>query len=249
MIQVDDLAAMIDHSIIDPNHTEEDMLKGIDLAVRYRTGRFTTQPFRVTTARKRLEGSGVALQTYVGFPHGNDLTATKLVQARQAIEDGVDELDMVINISAFLSGDTALVEDDVRAVVELARPHGVTVKGIIECYYLTRPQRLAAARLVEAAGAAFVKTSTGQRPDRQAEIAEDVRAMRAVLRPETTVKASGGCFDLDAILLYHERGARRFGASETAKILEDLRARIEGDKPSGEPPARSAAAPAPARAY
>lgn len=226
MLQVDELAAMIDHSIIDPNHTEDDMFAGVDLAVRYRTGRFTTQPFRVKSAKKRLEGTGVALQTYVGFPHGNDHTATKLLQARQALEEGVDELDMVINISAFLSGEHRLVEDDVRAVVDLATPFGVTVKGIIECYYLTRDQRLAAARLVEAAGAAFVKTSTGQRPDRQAEIAQDVRAMRQALRPETTIKASGGCFDLDAILLYHERGARRFGASETAAILDDLRRRI-----------------------
>jgi len=232
MIQVDELAAMIDHSIIDPNHTEDDMLAGIDLAVRYRTGRFTTQPFRVRAAKRRLDGTGVALQTYVGFPHGNDHTATKLLQARQALDEGVDELDMVINISAFLSGDHRTVEDDVRAVVEAAEPYGVTVKGIIECFYLTRSQRLVAAKLVEMAGAAFVKTSTGQRADRQAEIAEDVRAMRAVLKPETTIKASGGCFDLDALLLYHERGARRFGASETAAILDDLRQRLANGETS-----------------
>jgi deoxyribose-phosphate aldolase len=226
MLQVDELAAMIDHSIIDPNHTETDMYAGIDLALKYRVGRFTTQPFRVKAAKRRLDGSGVALQTYVGFPHGNDHTATKLVQARRALDEGVDELDMVINISAFLSAEHRYVEDDVRAIVELARPYRVTVKGIIECYYLARPQRLQAAKLVEAAGAAFVKTSTGQRPDMQAAIAEDITAMRAVLKPETTIKASGGCFNLDAILLYHRCGARRFGASETANILEALRDHI-----------------------
>jgi deoxyribose-phosphate aldolase len=226
MVTVDELASMIDHSIIDPNHTEADMHAGIDLAIKYRAGRFTTQPFRVRAARKRLESTGVALQTYVGFPHGNDHTATKVLQARQALEDGANELDMVINISAFLSGDTGYVEDDVRAVVETAKPFDVTVKGIIECYYLTREQRLQAARIVEKAGGAFVKTSTGQRPDMQASIAEDVRAMRAILKPETTIKASGGCFNLDALLLYHRCGARRFGASETATILEDLRSRI-----------------------
>src|SRR5262245_41807506 len=165
MLQVDELAAMIDHSIIDPHHTEADMNAGIDLALKYRIGRFTTQPFRVKAAKKRLAGTGIALQTYVGFPHGNDHTATKVLQARQALDDGADELDMVINISAFLSGDHTYVEDDVRAIVGIAKPYGVTVKGIIECYYLTREQRLAAAKLVEAAGAAFVKTSTGQRPD------------------------------------------------------------------------------------
>lgn len=217
---------MIDHAIIDANANEAEMHAGIDLALKYRTATFVTQPFRVKAAKKRLEGTGVGLQTTVGFPFGCDHTATKVFHAQSALDEGVDELDMVINISAFLSGDHALVEDDVRAVVEVAKPYGMTVKGIIECFYLTRPQRIEAANLVEAAGAAFVKTSTGQRPDMQASIAEDVRAMRAVLKPQTTVKASGGCFNLDAILLYHACGARRFGASETANILEDLRNRI-----------------------
>ncbi len=225
MLSVDDLAAMIDHSIIDPNHTEDDMIAGIETAIEYRTGRFTTQPFRVKSAKKRLEGKGIALQTYVGFPHGNDYTPTKVLQAQQALNDGVDELDMVINISAFLSGDAQYVEDDIRAIVNLATPYNVSVKGIIECFYLTREQRIKAARIVEAAGAAFVKTSTGQRADMQASIAEDVREMRKVLKPETTIKASGGCFNLDAILFYYRNGARRFGASETANILNDFRAR------------------------
>ena len=225
MLTVKDLAAMIDHSIIDPNHTEDDMIAGIETAVAQGAGRFTTQPFRVTAARKRLEGTGVALQTYVGFPHGNDHTAVKKLQAQQALDEGVDELDMVINISALLSGDRRYVEDDIRAVVDLARPYDVTVKGIIECFYLARAQRMEAARIIEAAGAAFVKTSTGQRADMQASIAQDIAGMRSVLKPETVVKASGGCFNLDAILLYYRNGARRFGASETVGILDDFRAR------------------------
>lgn len=226
MLTVDGLAQMIDHSIIDPFHTEADMIAGIELAKAYKTGRFTTQPFRVKATRKLLEGSGILLQTYVGFPHGNDHTEVKQLQARRALDEGVQELDMVINISAFLSGDHAYVQEDVQAIVELATPYKVTVKGILECFYLTRPQRLQAAQIVERAGAQFVKTSTGQRPDMQASIAEDCRTMRQVLKPETTIKASGGCFNLDAILLYYKNGARRFGASETAGILEDLRARI-----------------------
>ena len=226
MLTVKDLASMIDHSIIDPFHTHDDMIQGIDTAIRYQTGRFTTQPFRVKEARKRLEGTGIRLQTYVGYPHGNDHTEVKRLQAQRALDEGVQELDMVINISALLSGDLTYVEDDVRAIVEAATPYGVTVKGIIECFYLTRPQRLQAAQIVEKAGAQFVKTSTGQRADRQADIAEDCRAMRALLKPETTIKASGGCFDLDALLLYYKNGARRFGASETAAILDDLALRI-----------------------
>lgn len=227
MLTVNALAQMIDHSIIDPFHTEKDMIEGIELATKYKTGRFTTQPFRVKAARKRLDGTGILLQTYVGFPHGNDHTEVKLLQAKRALDEGAQELDMVINISAFKSGDHGYVENDVRAIVDVAKPYGVTVKGILECFYHTRPQMLEAAKIVEKAGAAFVKTSTGQRPDMQAVIAEDVRRMREVLKPETTIKASGGCFNLDAILLYHRCGARRFGASETANILEDLRSRID----------------------
>ena len=227
MLSVDELASMIDHSIIDPNHTEADMRAGIELACRYRTGRFTTQPFRVRAARQLLAGTGIALQTYVGFPHGNDVTAVKVLQAKTALDDGVDELDLVVNISALLSGNLSLVADDVRAVVAAAIPYGVKVKAILECFFLTTGQKRAAALAAEEAGAAFIKTSTGTRPDQQASIAADVRLFRGILRPETVIKASGGVFDLDAVLLYYEAGARRFGASETAVILEDLRYRLE----------------------
>lgn len=226
MITVKELASMIDHAIIDAHATETDMVAGIELAIRYQTATFVTQPYRVKAARKRLEGSGVLLQTTVSFPFGHDRTPVKLEQARLALDEGVQELDMVTNISAMRSGEHQAFQDDVAAVVEVAKPYGVTVKGIIECFYLTRPQRLQAALLVEGAGAAFVKTSTGQRPDHQASIAEDCRAMRAILKPETTVKASGGCFNLDALLLYWQAGARRFGASETANILDDLAERL-----------------------
>ena len=226
MITVNELASMIDHAIIDANATEADMNAGIDLALKYQTATFVTQPFRVKAAKKRLAGTKVGLQTTVGFPFGHDHTATKVFQARLALDEGVDELDLVTNISAMRSGEFALYEDDIRAIVEVAKPYNVGVKGIIECFYLTRAERMQAALLVEKAGGAFVKTSTGQRPDHQASIAEDCRQMRAILRPETVVKASGGCFNLDALLLYWKAGARRFGASETANILEDLRARI-----------------------
>ena len=227
MLSVDDLASMIDHSIIDPNHTEADMRAGIELACRYRAGRFTTQPFRVKAAKSLLAGTGIALQTYVGFPHGNDVTAVKVLQAKTALDDGADELDMVINISALRSGDLGLVTDDVRAVVATAAPYGVTVKAILECFFLTAAQKRAAALAAEEAGVAFIKTSTGTRPDKQASIAADVRLLRGILKPETVIKASGGVYDLDAVLLYYQAGARRFGASETAVILEDLRSRLE----------------------
>lgn len=117
----EELANMIDHSIIDPFHTQRDLVEGIALAKQYRTGQFVTQPFRVREAKRLLEGSGIKLQTFVGYPHGSDHTTVKVLQARQALEDGVEELDMVINLSALLSGDVYYVEQDIRAVVEIAK--------------------------------------------------------------------------------------------------------------------------------
>lgn len=225
MLQPSELAAMIDHSIIDPNHTEADMIAGIELAVSRGCGRFTTHPYRVARARQLLPKTGIQLQTYVGYPHGNDRTEVKQLQAQLALDDGVDELDMVINIGALLDGELGYVGDEVHQIASLANPYGVTVKAIIEVYFLNDEQILAAATTAEAAGAAFIKTSTGTRPDNQDQVAHAVAIMRAALRPETIIKASGGVHDLDAVLAYYEAGARRFGASETAKILDDLAAR------------------------
>lgn len=226
LLTIGELASMIDHSHIDPDHTHADLVRGIEIAKRCQTGRFTTQPFRVREARHLLGKSDIQLQTYIGFPHGNDTTTTKVAQARQALEDGVDELDMVINISALLSGDLQLVEDDVRAVVDIARPYGVTVKAIIEVFYLNDEQLLQATQCAERAGAAFIKTSTGTRPDTVPHVKHAVEVIVKTKRPETIVKASGGCYDVDAILTYYKAGARRFGAYETEKILADYKAML-----------------------
>ena len=118
---VDELAKLIDHSIIDPFHTEQDLKDGVALAKKYKTGQFVTQPFRVKQARQLLKGTDIKLQTFVGLPHGSDHTAVKVLQAKNALEDGAQELDMVINISALLSGDIDHVERDVREVVETAK--------------------------------------------------------------------------------------------------------------------------------
>lgn len=224
-LQPAELAAMIDHSIIDPNATDADMRAGIELAIARGAGRFTTHPYRVAEAKRLLEGTGIQLQTYVGYPHGNDRTEVKQLQATLALEDGADELDMVINLSALLDGDLDYVERDVAGIVELAARYGATVKAIIEVYFLDDDQIVAAALAAERAGVAFVKTSTGTRPDQQDDVTHAVGLLRSVLKPATVIKASGGVYNLDAVLAYYEAGARRFGASETAAILDDLAAR------------------------
>lgn len=230
LLTVGELASMIDHSHILPDHTHADLIRGIEIAQRWQTGRFTTQPFRVPEARKLLGKGEIQLQTYIGFPHGNDHTATKVTQARQALEDGVDELDMVINISALLSGDVKLVEDDVRAVVDVARPYGVTVKAIIEVFYLNDEQLVQATHAAERAGAAFIKTSTGTRLDTTPVVKHAVEVIMKAKKPETIVKASGGCYDIDAVLAYYKAGARRFGAYESEKILTGYEALLKAGK-------------------
>ncbi|KAJ5379844.1 deoxyribose-phosphate aldolase [Penicillium cataractarum] len=235
---VDQLAKMIDHSVIDPFHTEQDLVNGIELAKDYHTGQFVTQPFRVKQARKLLEGTGINLQTFIGFPHGSDHTAIKVLQATTALEDGAQELDMVINLSALLSGDIEYVEQDIRAVVETAKvgdvsslllfqfptnnikSYGVVVKAIVEVFFLNDEQLTAAALAAERAGVGFIKTSTGTRPDEMHNVEHSVKLLRSILKPESVIKASGGCYTIEAILAYYKAGARRFGASETANILD-----------------------------
>ncbi|PYH92649.1 deoxyribose-phosphate aldolase [Aspergillus ellipticus CBS 707.79] len=203
---VNELAKLIDHSIIDLFHTQTDLEEG---------------PFRVKQARQLLADTDTKLQTFVCLPHGSDHTAVKVLQAELALQDGAQELDMVINISALLSGDIDYVEKDVKAVVETAKPYGVPVKAIVEVFFLNDEQLTAAALAAERAGVAFIKTSTGTKPDKTPDVEHSVRLLRSILKPETTIKASGGCYTIDAILTYYRAGARRFGASETTKILDD----------------------------
>ncbi|KAH8665665.1 hypothetical protein BGZ61DRAFT_306516, partial [Ilyonectria robusta] len=120
-LSVNELAKMIDHSIIDPYHTENDLINGIQLAKKYQTGQFVTQPFRVKQARQLLQGTSINLQTFIGLPHGSDRSEVKVFAAKNALEGGAQELDMVINISALLSGDMGYVEKEVKTVVDTAK--------------------------------------------------------------------------------------------------------------------------------
>jgi deoxyribose-phosphate aldolase len=183
------------------------------------------RPADVRLAAGRLGGTGVAVGTVVGFPHGAHLTATKVHEARCALDDGASELDMVINIGWLRSGEDERVRDDIAAVVEVAAGRAI-VKVILENAYLSKDEIVRGCLAAEATGADYVKTSTGFAPS--GATLDDLRLMRATVSPRMKVKAAGGVRTLDALLEVMSVGADRCGATRTAEMLDDYRARVGG---------------------
>ncbi len=213
-----DIARMIDHSLLRPELTQEDIRKGCKVARKYKVASVCCAPADVAMVKKLLHGSDVKTTTVIGFPHGYNMTQTKVFEAEQAIEDGAVELDMVLNISRLLSGDHDYVKSDIQAVVEVAHRSGALVKVILENYYLTDEQKKAACQLCEEAGADFVKTSTGFAGG--GATLEDLRLMRQNVSEKVQVKAAGGVRDLEMALKVREVGCTRFGATQTEAIME-----------------------------
>lgn len=227
-----ELAKTIDHSLLRPELTDQEVLEGCELAHRYHVASVCVKPCHVRMAAKALAESDVAVGTVIGFPHGSSTTPTKVYEAQQALQDGAVELDMVLNIGALRSGRYHDVLSDISAVVQTAAGKAL-VKVILENAYLTSEQIQQACRICEQAGADFVKTSTGFAPG-GAKL-EDLRLMRLSVGPEVQVKAAGGVRTLDAVLQVIEAGVTRVGATATAAILDEYARRLEGEgKSSGE---------------
>ena len=201
---------------------------GCRLAAEYDVASVCVRPADVRRAKAILDGTDVAVGTIIGFPHGNHLTATKVFEAAQALADGATELDMVIQIGALKSGRDADVEADIAAIVEVAHAAGAIVKVIFENAYLTDDEKIRACHLSEAAGADFVKTSTGFAPGGATH--DDLRLMRANTSPHVQVKAAGGVRTLDALLEVMALGVTRIGATATKAIIDDFRARKAGGR-------------------
>jgi deoxyribose-phosphate aldolase len=218
-----DIAKAIDHSLLRPELDDNFVTEGCRLAARYDVASVCVRPADVLRARAILEGTDVAVGTTIGFPHGNHLTATKVFEAQRALADGATELDMVIQIGALKSGRDADVQADITAVVAVGHAAGAIVKVIFENAYLTDDEKVRACHLTEAAGADFVKTSTGFAPTGATH--DDLRLMRANTSPQVRVKAAGGVRTLDALLEVMALGVTRVGATATAVIIDDFRAR------------------------
>jgi deoxyribose-phosphate aldolase len=220
-ITYEQLAKTIDHSLLNPAMTVDEVTAGCELAKKYNVASVCVKPCHVTLAAELLKGTTVEVGTVVGFPHGGSTTATKVFEAEDAISNGATELDMVLNIGELKSGNLDFFRQDIAAVVQAASGKAL-VKVILENAYLSRDEIRQACVLCEEAGADFVKTSTGYAPS--GATLEDLKLMRETVSPQVQVKAAGGVRSLEAILDVIDVGVTRVGATATAKILDDFQA-------------------------
>ena len=222
------LSKMIDHSLLKPTLTREDTIQGLEVAIREQVASATIKPCYTALAAERLQGTGVMVNPVISFPLGYDPTETKVAETRQQIDQGADEIDMVLNLGALFGGEYQAVQDDIAAVVAAAQ--GRTVKVILETgYYEDMDLIVKACQLIEAAGGDFVKTSTGfaSSPYKNAfgetvgYTNEILRLMRASVSDKVQVKAAQGVRRLADALEAIECGATRFGVSRTTALMQE----------------------------
>jgi deoxyribose-phosphate aldolase len=220
-----EIAKMIDHSLLQPVLTTRELEQGIDLAIRYDVASVCILPYYLRRCAERLAGTTVKASTTIGFPHGGHCTATKVAEAKRALDDGGEELDMVVNISQVLSGAWDYVRDDIGAVVETAHARGKKVKVIFENCFLKDEHKIRLCQICGELRADWVKTSTGY--GNTGATLPDLELMRKHSPPHVQVKAAGGVRDYDTLLAVRAIGVTRVGASRTAEILDDCAKRLE----------------------
>jgi deoxyribose-phosphate aldolase len=219
------LAQTIDHAVLKPENTDADLIANAEMCIKNQVFSMCVKPCDIKAAKELLKKSDVKVSCVLSFPHGADATAVKAFQAKQAIEDGTDEIDMVMNIGKFLSGNYEYVVNDIKAVVDVAHSHGVLVKVIQESGYLTLEQVAKACELSYDADADFVKTSTGFGPGKATP--EIVDVMIKTVGDRMMVKPSGGIRTWDDAVAFLVQGADRLGVGSTEAVLNE--AKSEGN--------------------
>lgn len=220
----EDIAKMIDHSLLNPTLGPDDLEQGVQLAIAYDVGSVCIMPYYLKRCAELLAGTTVNASTTIGFPHGGHTTAIKRAEAERAIADGCQELDMVVNISQVLGGNWDYVREDIAAVIDVAHAAGQKVKVIFENCYLDEDQKIQLCKVCSELNADWVKTSTGYGTGGATH--EDLRLMRQHAADHVQVKAAGGVRDLDSILTVREIGVTRIGASRTKGMLDECRERL-----------------------
>lgn len=224
------LAKMIDHSILHPTMTDQDLERECQVAVKYDVASVCVKPYAVPAAVKHLQGTDVLTGCVIGFPSGNSAISVKVFETEQACQDGAVEIDMVINIGKALQGDWEYIEKEIGAVTETCHKHGAIVKVIFETDYVTRKEDIVKlCEICTKVGADYVKTSSGfgfvkgedGKYSYQGATLDNLKLMRASSGPEVKVKAAGGVRTLDGLISVQEVGCARCGATATIAIMED----------------------------
>jgi deoxyribose-phosphate aldolase len=235
MNKTQELASMIDHSVLQPTYTDDDLRKQCDTARKYNVASVCVKPYAVPMAAALLKGSQVKVGCVIGFPHGNSSTRVKVFEAEQACRDGATEVDMVINIGKALGGDWKYVENEIREVTDVCHHNGAIIKVIFETDYVSGSEdKIRLCEICTRVGADFVKTSTGYGFVKQPNgffsytgaTVEDVKLMRRHSGPDVQVKCAGGVRTLDDLLKMKDAGATRSGATATEAILEEAKKRF-----------------------
>lgn len=222
MYTKEQVAKTIDHAVLKPEFTEVDLQKHASMCKENGVFSMCVKPCDISAAKELLKDSGVKVSCVLSFPHGADTTPVKAFQAKQAIEDGVDEIDMVMNIGRFLGDDYHYVVEDIKAVVEVAHKHDVPVKVIQESGFLSPEQIAKACELSFMAGADFVKTSTGFGPGGAKP--EYIDVMVKTVGDKMKIKASGGIHTWSEAVAFLEQGADRLGIGSTEAVLNGAKA-------------------------
>ncbi|MBW6500205.1 MAG: deoxyribose-phosphate aldolase [Bacteroidales bacterium] len=238
MTKVEELAKMIDHSILHPTMTDDDLHKECEVALKYNVASVCVKPYAVKQAAGILKGSDVLVGCVIGFPHGNSSTEVKVFEAEHACKEGAVEIDMVINIGKALGGDWEYIENEIKAVADACHRNNAIVKVIFETDYVTKTDdKIKLCRICTSAGADFVKTSTGygfvKREDGTynytGATVEDIELMRRHSGPDVQVKCAGGVRTLSDLIKMKSSGATRSGATATVAMLEEAK-KLFGDK-------------------
>ncbi len=221
MVTYDEIAKMIDHSLLKPTLTDEEIREGCELAAEYRVMSVCVRPSDVRLAKEVLNDTHVLVTTVIGFPHGTTTTGAKVAEANEAMDNGAVELDMVLNIGKLKSKNHEYVKQDIKAVTDAAHRRNVIIKVIFENCYLTEQEIIAACRICNEVGVDFVKTSTGYGTGGAED--KDIRLMRKNIDPKVQIKAAGGVRTLERAIEVRQLGCTRFGCTATAGILERLK--------------------------
>ncbi|MEO0468120.1 MAG: deoxyribose-phosphate aldolase [Bacteroidota bacterium] len=247
--QVKELAKMIDHSLLHPTMTDDDLKAGCELAMQYDAASVCIKPYAIKKAVKWLEGSDVMVGTVIGFPHGNSSTAIKVAETETACADGAVEIDMVVNIGRVIGEDWEYVKEEIAEINETCLRHGAILKVIFENDFITNDaHKIKLCEICTEVGAAFVKTSTGYgmvkgadgKYGYQGATEHDLKLMRQHSGPSVQVKAAGGVRTLDDLLHVKSLGVTRIGATATAAMInaaierfggEPIQAKASGDTP------------------